>query len=55
MRVKLKEDYNCDECGFLVESNSKKDQLYKTKDGAIVCKECFYDQMNDRDYESWDT
>lgn len=51
MRVKLKKDYNCDQCGLLVESNSEKDQLYKTKYGAIVCEECFNDQEDDRDYD----
>ena len=46
MLVHIKEDKECASCGVVVtpkDQAGNKNSLYKTKEGALICKECFFD------------
>lgn len=55
MLIKSKENKICAECNSLVtvqDVKENKNQLYKTKEGAIVCRNCFWDADIDIEEDS---
>lgn len=50
MLVRINEDKECADCGCAVtleDQKNHKNNLYKTQDGALVCKDCFLDLQED--------
>jgi len=41
MRFQVKEDISCGDCGCSISKENKQVFFYKTKEGAVLCQECY--------------
>lgn len=50
MLVRIKEDIKCADCGVSISVDEQKNNIksvHKTSDGALVCKDCFFEDLED--------